>query len=49
MILFCKHVVFLWTFGPLSLVVMFRYVRFPDNTQQTNVLKKKGTLSDTNY
>ena len=40
---------FLWTFGSLSLVVMFRYVRFPDNTQQTNMLKKKGTLSDTNY
>ena len=40
---------FFYGFGSLSLVVMFRYVRFPDNTQQTNVLKKKGTLSDTNY
>ena len=40
---------FYGNFGLLLLVVMFRYVRFPDNTQQTNVLKKKGTLSDTNY
>ena len=40
-IFFCKHVILLWTFGLLSLIVMFRYIHFPDNTRKTKVLQKK--------